>query len=229
VVDVTDSTAPPFGMVPARAFSDRDLKESDLRVLGALCSFRNAETGDCYPYVRSIAQRAGLGTSSTREALRRLKRFGYIDVERRWNEWTGAQIGNYYVILDLEGVTGSERFAEANELSDATPPSSYAGGPPPDSPEAPLQPVRIPPSSLFGGLENRQGFRQEVQTNEHLGVHNISNREDQEQEPQREQEHEDQGQDLNTWRLEQVKAGRALSPNLSDEELARLRDEQRAS
>jgi hypothetical protein len=91
------SDAPPFFIAPTYALSDRRLNASDFRVLGALCSFYNRKTHDCWPSRASLQRRSGLGRTAVDDALDRLREYGYIEVWPRWNP-SGAQSSNDYAI-----------------------------------------------------------------------------------------------------------------------------------
>ena len=70
---------PPFTVFPSAVWADRDLCESDLRVLGVLCAHFNRKTGQCNPSQQRIADETGYNRNTVKAALRRLKRWGYID------------------------------------------------------------------------------------------------------------------------------------------------------
>jgi hypothetical protein len=92
---------PPLTVFPSSAWADRDLLESDLRVLGVLCARFNRKTSQCNPSKPSIAVNAGVSVRTVNNALDRLKVKGYID-------WTqvrlkdGKQGRNEYVIVPFE-------------------------------------------------------------------------------------------------------------------------------
>jgi len=68
----------PFSVMPMRAFSDRQLKEREMRVLGALCAFVN-RAGVCYPSMETIANVCGYNERKTiYDAVKGLKQRGYV-------------------------------------------------------------------------------------------------------------------------------------------------------
>jgi hypothetical protein len=69
---------PPFGMLPHSITADRRLKANDVRVLLALTSFAWGSEVECWPSLRSIGERSGLGEKSVRLALQSLAHFGYV-------------------------------------------------------------------------------------------------------------------------------------------------------
>jgi hypothetical protein len=93
---------PPFSMVPSIAWGDTRLLESDLRVLGALCSHWNSDDGYCYPSHRTLTVESGRCPSTVKNALGRLRDLGYVF-------WTGnaskggARLSNTYEIVNLPG------------------------------------------------------------------------------------------------------------------------------
>jgi DNA-binding transcriptional MocR family regulator len=102
---------PPFSMVPTIAWGDCRLLESDLRVLGALCSFWNRDEGAAWPSHRKIAERAGVSRRTVISALARLRAAGFVEWDERWTS-TGNRQPNAYYIVDLPG---SEIQSETSE------------------------------------------------------------------------------------------------------------------
>jgi DNA-binding transcriptional MocR family regulator len=93
---------PPFSMVPTEVWADGDLLESDLRVLGALCSFYNAKTGLCFPSHAKIAARTSVSRSTVKNSLRRLRKLGYVSWIRAYAESNGAWLSNRYEITGFD-------------------------------------------------------------------------------------------------------------------------------
>lgn len=75
------SEIPPLTVFPSVIWADRDLLESDLRVLGVLCAHYNHKTGQCNPSQTRIADEAGYSRATVQSALVRLRKWGYIDWE----------------------------------------------------------------------------------------------------------------------------------------------------
>ena len=68
----------PWSVMPMRAFVDRQLKDRELRVLGALCSFTN-RAGVCWPSMVTLCEVSGFKErKSIHEALKVLKRRKYV-------------------------------------------------------------------------------------------------------------------------------------------------------
>lgn len=68
----------PFALVPIEAFYDRRLTLTQLRVLGALFSFRNRSSGLAYPTRESIAARTGLPVNKISTATSQLVALGWL-------------------------------------------------------------------------------------------------------------------------------------------------------
>jgi hypothetical protein len=89
----------PFVLLPTSALSDPNLRRSDLRTLGALCAFRNAQTGRCFPSHRRLGEVAGLPINTVRTALKRLRRFGHVDWTNQYRPGTTAYKTNEYRVI----------------------------------------------------------------------------------------------------------------------------------
>ena len=64
--------------MPMRSFKDRELKERELRVLGALCCYTN-KAGVCWPSMDTLCQVTGYAERKTvHEAMKTLKRKKYV-------------------------------------------------------------------------------------------------------------------------------------------------------
>jgi len=71
-------TKRPWSVMPMRAFADRQLKERELRVLGALCSFTN-RAGVCWPSMQTLCDVAGYAErKSVHDGMKVLKRRKYV-------------------------------------------------------------------------------------------------------------------------------------------------------
>lgn len=68
----------PWSVMPMRAFKDRELKDRELRVLGALCCYTN-KAGVCWPSMDTLCQVTGYAERKTiHEAMKILKRKKYV-------------------------------------------------------------------------------------------------------------------------------------------------------
>ena len=63
--------------------SDSRLGKNDLKVLIALASHANHETGACWPSRRRISDQTGIHVSHVSRALRHLRELGFIRIEER--------------------------------------------------------------------------------------------------------------------------------------------------
>ena len=89
-----------FAMVPARCFTDRNLKYMHMALLGLIASYRNRDTGWCYPSLSTLSEDLGLspnsGPSQVSKAIKVLKDLRYIDVIHGG----GEQSSQYRIIYD---------------------------------------------------------------------------------------------------------------------------------
>lgn len=68
----------PYSVCPMRAAGDRQLKDTDLRVLMALCAFTN-RAGVCWPSMATLMELTDLKSrSSIHESIKKLKRLKYV-------------------------------------------------------------------------------------------------------------------------------------------------------
>ena len=68
----------PYSVCPMRAAGDRTLKDTDLRVLMALCAFTN-RAGACWPSMATLMELTNLKSrSSIHESIKKLKRLKYV-------------------------------------------------------------------------------------------------------------------------------------------------------
>jgi len=109
----------PWSVMPMRVFKDRTLKERELRVLGALCSFTN-RAGVCWPSLETICQATGYAEHRTPlEALKVLKAKKYVrqlkpkDYQRGESGW---YTNRYQVLWD-----GDEPLPTYEEVQSARP------------------------------------------------------------------------------------------------------------
>jgi Helix-turn-helix domain len=100
--------------VPPDAFGDPALVESDLRVLGILCSFANRRR-QAYPSHATLADETGLGERTVRRALVRLRDRGarsYVTWAPHWKS-QGGKPGrirgtNLYTVHFLDDLPAEE-------------------------------------------------------------------------------------------------------------------------
>lgn len=98
-----DENKRPWSVMPMRAFSDKELKERDLRVLGALCSFTN-RAGVCWPSMETLCNVSGYKErKSVHDAMKRLKARKYVrqlhskDYQKAQSGW---KTNRYQVLWD---------------------------------------------------------------------------------------------------------------------------------
>ncbi len=108
-----------FSMMNASAFSDRRLKLTDLRVLGAIGSYVNSDTREVYPSQVTLSEALGIARPNINAALKRLEACGYIrKLERRkTGQWT------YVVVFDdvCDSIHVSPDIHVSAEITDVMP------------------------------------------------------------------------------------------------------------
>ena len=68
----------PWSVVPMRCFSERQLNETDLRVLGALCGFTNRH-GVCWPSMETLMTVSSMKSrTSVHQSVKKLKKLKYV-------------------------------------------------------------------------------------------------------------------------------------------------------
>jgi hypothetical protein len=112
------SEPPPFSMVPTEAWADERLLESDLRVLGALCSFYNSKTGLCFPSHSKIAGRTSVSRSTVKNSLGRLRDLGYVRWIRVYAESNRAWLSNRYEISGFDPMDTLEVSTHGQAMDD---------------------------------------------------------------------------------------------------------------
>ena len=71
-----------FAMIPLEMFGDESLRPLDIVVYSALDTFVNA-FGEAWPSLSRLAERAGVSLATTKRALQRLERAGYVTRQPR--------------------------------------------------------------------------------------------------------------------------------------------------
>ena len=93
----------PWSVMPMRAFGDKELKERELRVLGALCAFTN-RAGVCWPSMETLCNVSGYKErKSIHDAMRRLKARRYVrqlDPKEYQRGDSGWKTNRYQVLWD---------------------------------------------------------------------------------------------------------------------------------
>jgi len=108
-----------WSVLPARAVGDRELKERELRVLGALCVFAN-RAGVCWPAMETLCNMTGYAERMTiHSAMKVLKRRRYVrqlspkDYQETSSGWKSNR---YQVLWD-----GDEALPTYEDIHIATP------------------------------------------------------------------------------------------------------------
>ena len=109
----------PWSVVPMRCFSDRQLNETDLRVLGALCIFAN-RAGVCWPAMETLCNITGYKERVTiHAAMKVLKRRKYVrqlNPKDYQETMTGWKSNRYQVLWD-----GDEALPRWEDVQSAKP------------------------------------------------------------------------------------------------------------
>ena len=71
-----------FAMIPLEMFGDESLRPLDIVVYSALDTFVNA-FGEAWPSLSRLAERAGVSLATTKRALQRLEKAGYVTRQQR--------------------------------------------------------------------------------------------------------------------------------------------------
>lgn len=109
----------PWSVMPMRAFKDRELKDRELRVLGALCCYTN-KAGVCWPSMDTLCMVTGYAERKTvHEAMKTLKRKKYVRQLNPKDYQAGAMgwRSNRYQVL----WTGKEAVPTLEEVHIAKP------------------------------------------------------------------------------------------------------------
>jgi len=109
----------PWSVMPMRAFADRELKEREFRVLGALCCYTN-KAGVCWPSMDTLCDVTGYKERrSIHDAVKRLKARKYVR-QLHPKDYQAGPLGwksNRYQIL----WTGKEPVPSLEDMHTAKP------------------------------------------------------------------------------------------------------------
>lgn len=116
--DGAPDDAAPYGAIPARAFADRKLGESDFRVIGLIASYdrRSLARGKgagCFKSINRLAAEIGMNPRQFRRSVENAVRLGYIQRTPRGERWDG------YV---LRVIYGGEDSTVTTPLTEQSPP-----------------------------------------------------------------------------------------------------------
>lgn len=95
-----------FAAVPHALLDDERISRCDLLVYLALSRFANKER-ECFPSIRRLAAAARYSTASVQGALERLRRFGYIERQRRFVSG-GRRAANLYHLPNVSATDTSK-------------------------------------------------------------------------------------------------------------------------
>lgn len=103
-----------FSYMPVDAFLDRRLTLEQLRVLGALFSFRGKDSNTVFPSRKAIASRCGMHQSNISTATTALERLGWLSKAGRG----GHSKATRYTITVPDTVAQSATVADAATVAD---------------------------------------------------------------------------------------------------------------
>jgi hypothetical protein len=92
--DGAPDDAAPYGAIPARAFADRRLGESDFRVIGMIArydqrSLPRGKGAGCFKSINRLAAEIGMNPRQFRRSVENCVRHGYIERTPRGERWDG--------------------------------------------------------------------------------------------------------------------------------------------
>ena len=109
----------PWSVAPMRCFSDRQLNETDLRVLGALCGFTNRH-GVCWPSMDTLMSVSSMKSrTSVHQSVKKLKKLKYVrqlNPKDYQETMTGWKSNRYQVLWD-----GDEALPRWEDVQSAKP------------------------------------------------------------------------------------------------------------
>jgi len=109
----------PWSVVPMRCFSERQLNETDLRVLGALCGFTNRH-GVCWPSMDTLMTVSSMKSrTSVHQSVKKLKKLKYVrqlNPKDYQETATGWKSNRYQVLWD-----GDEALPRWEDVQSAKP------------------------------------------------------------------------------------------------------------
>lgn len=108
-----------FSVMPIESFLDDRLSKTDLRVLGAIVSFSDKNTGICWPKREQIATRCNLPLCKISTSTTHLVELGWLE---KIGDGGRSRSVNYKVLiphLNLETVTDSVTINEIKTVTDS--------------------------------------------------------------------------------------------------------------
>ncbi|MDH5573659.1 MAG: helix-turn-helix domain-containing protein [Gammaproteobacteria bacterium] len=106
-----------FSIMPVDIFLDSRLSKTDLRVLGAIMSWRNKDTNLCHPSREQISERCGLPVSKISTTTTRLVKLGWM--EKSGNGGRSMRCSYKFKVPDLT-VADSDTVTEIDTVTDST-------------------------------------------------------------------------------------------------------------
>lgn len=116
-----------FSIMPVEIFMDDRLSKTDIRVLGAIMSWRNKDTNLCHPSRDQISERCGLPASKISTATTRLVELGWL--KKTGNGGRSMRCNYQFCVPDLtietvpESVTVTESVTVPKSVTKTVPDS----------------------------------------------------------------------------------------------------------
>ena len=154
----------PFSIVPAEMWLDDRLTKNQLRVLGALFSFRGRDTGICWPSREALSRRCGLAVDRISRVTTELVGLGWLEKVRRF-DGLGSTCEYRITVPEIVGNSDAIPAVEGHPASSKAD-RSNAGGPvrngQPDLSESDSQTCQVSTGLLKGReqTKNRPGTDQ---------------------------------------------------------------------
>lgn len=96
----------PYFMVPSVLLENGKIGMRNFIVYCCLLKYRNNESGECWPAVKTIADSCGLSENSVRKSLEELEKIGFMEREKRSGEsYSFKNIVSVYDAEKLKGCT----------------------------------------------------------------------------------------------------------------------------
>ena len=108
-----------FSIMPIEAFMDDRLTKTDLRVLGAILSWRDKTTNLCWPKRKQIADRCRLPLCKISTSTTRLVTLGWLKKEGDGGRCRSAKYELIIPILECKTVTDSVTVTKSETVTDS--------------------------------------------------------------------------------------------------------------
>ena len=103
-MEITNRRKHPFYIVDNAVLDiyGPQLKPNGIAVYNALCRYADRE-GTCYPSIKTIATKIGVGRCTVIKAIQKLVSLGLVEIETRYSS-NGDKDSNLYILLEVDPV-----------------------------------------------------------------------------------------------------------------------------